>query len=306
MSDAAIILGRPEVKEHPSALAGYTVLGVVVFVWAGFALTLRAIGASPLSPADVALIRFALPLIFLLPFSARRLGKLRKIAPKDALLVLLGGVPFFFIATEGARTTSAAFVGALIAGTSPVAVALLSCLFERKALERRKLLPLALILCGAIGMVIAQPKAIDAGTMTGVGFLLAASLLWGTYTIGLRRTGLDALSNGLLVSAGSLIVMTVLMLCGLTQVDFSKVTLFDAAPFLLIQGIGVGLISTVGYAFAISRLGASKSATIGSLAPALAALLAVPLLGEALSFATLAAIALITVGVILSNRPNRR
>ncbi|MCY1244778.1 hypothetical protein D9M72_578750 [compost metagenome] len=68
------------------------------------------------------------------------------------------------------------------------------------------------------------------------------------------------------------------------------------------QGLGVGLVSTVGYAFAISRLGAARSATIGSLAPALASLMAIPILGEALAFATAIGILVITTGVILANR----
>jgi drug/metabolite transporter (DMT)-like permease len=72
-----------------------------------------------------------------------------------------------------------------------------------------------------------------------------------------------------------------------------------------VQGLGVGLFSTLGYAFAITRLGSAKSATIGSLAPALAALLAIPILGEPLSAGTAISILVITTGVILANRSSR-
>ena len=296
------VSNRNAAKMYRARILGYAVLCLVICVWAGFALTLRAIGISSLTPADVAFIRFLVPLVILLPFTFRRWGELLRVAPLDALLVLVGGVPFFFIASEGARTTSAAYVGALIAGTSPVSVALISRVIERQSINRRKLLPLGLILLGALGMVLGQPKADASISFFGVGLLLLASLIWGAYTIGLRRTGLDAVSNGLLVSAGSLIVMATMLLLGLTHIDFGRVTLLDAAPFVLVQGIGVGLVSTVGYAFAISRIGARQSAAIGSLAPALAAVLAIPFLGEVPSMTTLAAIVLIIVGVILSNR----
>lgn len=302
MTDLASDLHQPRTGLLAPATAGYLVLAVVVLVWAGFALTIRAIGASPLAPADVAVIRFAVPIIALLPVIPSRLAALRRIRPRDAALVLLGGVPFFFIASEGARTTSAAYVGALIAGTAPLSVAVLTCLIERRFLPRRQLLPLALILAGAAGIVLADQHAVTAETLHGVGWLLGASLLWGAYTIGLRRTGVDAITNGLLLSTCSLVVALALLLSGAVTTHLGQFALHAALPFILIQGLGVGLVSTVGYAFAVSRLGAARSATFGSLAPALASLLAIPFLGEPLTLATAAGIAVITAGVILANR----
>ncbi|WP_354558798.1 DMT family transporter [Rhizobium aquaticum] len=306
MADSAANLRQSATPWHQSTAIGYVVLAMVVMVWAGFALTMRAIGASPLAPADVAMIRFAVPLILLLPFTFRRLNQLRKVVPKDALLVLLGGVPFFFIASEGARTTSAAYVGALIAGTTPVAVAILLWCFERWSTPRRQWLPLGLIILGAGGMVVGQPQPVTSETMHGVAFLLVASLVWGAYTIGLKRTGVDAIANGLLISTGSLIVLVVMIAFGLVKSNFGHFTFADTLPFLLVQGVGVGLLSTVGYAFAISRLGAAKSSTIGSLAPAVATLLAIPLLGETQSLATFFSIAIITAGVVLSSRRSQK
>ncbi|MEI2298483.1 DMT family transporter [Ensifer sp. MJa1] len=284
------------------ATTGYLVLFVVVLVWAGFALTMRFIGASPLATADVALIRFVLPIVALLPAIPPRLAALRRVRPRDVALVLLGGVPFFFIASEGAKATSAAYVGALIAGTSPLSVALLAFVFERKAVPRKRWLPLLLIVVGVIGIVVGQQQAVTTETLRGVGLLLIASLIWGAYTIGLRRTGIDAIANGLLLSIGSLIVLLALILTGAVTTHLGQFSWHEALPFILVQGLGVGLVSTVGYAFAISRLGTAKSATIGSLAPALASLLAIPVLGEPLTLATAAGILVITTGVILANR----
>lgn len=285
-----------------SATAGYVVLSIVVLVWAGFALTMRAIGASPLATADVALIRFAVPIIALLPAIPQRLHALRKVKPRDAALVLLGGVPFFFIASEGAKATSAAYVGALIAGTTPLSVALLTFLLERKGVPKQRWLPLALILVGVVGIVAGQQHLVTAETLRGVGCLLVASLIWGAYTLGLRRTGVDAITNGLLLSIGSLIVLVAMLLAGAATTHLGQFSWHQALPFILVQGLGVGLVSTVGYAFAISRLGAARSAAIGSLAPALASLLAIPVLGEPLTFATAIGIVVITAGVILANR----
>ncbi|MGJ8658112.1 MAG: DMT family transporter [Akkermansiaceae bacterium] len=282
--------------------SGYLVLYSVVIIWAGFALTLRAISTSGLTTADVALIRFAVPVIALLPAFASRFAELKKLRLSDALMVLCGGIPFFFIASEGARTTSATHVGALVAGTAPLSVSLVYFVLERRGLPRRQWLPLAIIVAGALGLVLAHSAGMNSEMIGGMGYLLMASLLWGVYSVGLRRSGLDAIGNGIVLAVGSLVVLIMLMLTGEVPSHLDTITFEQVAPFLLIQGLGVGLLSTVGYAFAISRLGTSKSATIGSLAPALAAILAVPFLGESISLSTAVSIFLITMGAILSNR----
>ncbi|MBK1855223.1 DMT family transporter [Oceaniferula flava] len=281
---------------------GYLVLYSVVIIWAGFALTLRAISTSGLTTADVALIRFAVPVLALLPAFSSRFAEFKKLRLRDVLMVLCGGLPFFFIASAGARTTSAVHVGALVAGTAPLSVSLVYFLIDRRRLPRRQLLPLSIIIAGALGLIIAQPAGIDPETLRGIGYLLVASLFWGIYSVGLRSSGLDAIGNGIVLAVGSLVMLVTLMLTGVVPSHLDSITLHQAVPFLLIQGLGVGLLSTVGYAFAISRLGTAKSATIGSLAPALAAILAVPFLGESITFSTAISVFLITVGVILSNR----
>ncbi|HEY1121560.1 MAG TPA: DMT family transporter [Haloferula sp.] len=283
---------------------GYLVLYGVVIIWAGFALTIRAIGASALSPADVALMRFVVPAVTLLAFLPRRWARLKEVRFSDGLMIWFGGVPFFFIATEGARTTSAAHVGALIAGTAPLSVALLGRFLDRRAIPRRQWMPLGLIVAGAIGIAAARGTEGMGESLKGFGFLAVASLLWGTYTLGVKRTGLDAIGNTLPLALGSLVVLSFTLATGITPSHFGHFTFHQALPFLLIQGLGVGLLATVGYAFAITRLGSAKSSAIGSLAPALAAILAVPVLGESLGVITVLSIALITLGVVLSNRPS--
>lgn len=81
--------GRHAFQANP--LIGYAAMVLTVLIWAGFALSIRAIGASPLAPADVALIRFGLPTLLLLPFLPSRWPMLRRVKPLSALMVLVGG-----------------------------------------------------------------------------------------------------------------------------------------------------------------------------------------------------------------------
>jgi uncharacterized membrane protein len=94
------------------------------------------------------------------------------------------------------------------------------------------------------------------------------------------------------------------LLVGLGVVDshVGHFTVANAMPFLLAQGLGVGVISSLSYALAIRHLDTPRCSAIGSLAPALACLGAVPLLGESLTLTVACGIAVITAGVILANR----
>ena len=151
-----------------------------------------------------------------------------------------------------------------------------------------------MILAGAALLVGAQ-GGLSAGALPGAGLLLLASLLWAGYTLALKDSGLDQVSVALVVAVPTALAVLAGMASGLVPTHLGHFTLRDAAPFLLVQGLGVGVVSTLTYAFALTRLGAAQAATLGSLSPALTALLAVPLLGEALT--PLAAVAVVTVCV---------
>lgn len=284
-------------------LIGYAAMVVTVLIWAGFALSIRAIGASPLAPADVALIRFGLPTLLLLPFLPSRLPMLLRVKPLSALMVLAGGgLPFFFIASAGGKVTSAAHVAALIAGTAPLSVALIAYALDGQRIGAARGRAIAIILGGVVLLLLSQSHAPHGAFLGGAAMLLLASLFWGCYTLGLRRAGLDAIGCALLLSVPSFLLLALLVAMGVVDSHIGHFTLAGAMPFLLAQGLGVGVISSVSYALAIRHLDTPRCSAIGSLAPALACLGAVPLLGESLSLMVAGGIVAITAGVILANR----
>lgn len=299
----------------PIRFAGYLTISIVVLVWAGFALSVRAISSTALAPADVALIRCVVPALVLLPWLPQRVKQFRQISKVNLLLVLIGGVPFFLVASAGGALTSAAYVGTLIAGTSPLFVALFGVLFFKQSLSSKTLASLGLIVAGAAVLVLSRSSG-EPGTffdgsllygslLQGVGYLIAAAIMWAAYTIGLKRSGLDAIGNALLVAWCSPILLLFCVLTGIAPTAIGQFSLADAFPFIVVQGVGVGVVATVGYSCAINLLGAEKSATIGSFAPVLTALLAVPLLGESVSPMMLLGIGVTVCGVILATRSQR-
>jgi drug/metabolite transporter (DMT)-like permease len=135
----------------------------------------------------------------------------------------------------------------------------------------------------------------------GAGLLLLASLLWGSYTLGLRRTGLDAIGCTLLLSLPSLAFLVIAILTGAVETHIGQFSLAQAAPFLLVQGLGVGVVASLAYAFAIARLGPARSAVIGSSPRRSPAFLAAAA-GRGTDAAILIGVAAITAGVVRANR----
>lgn len=75
----------------------------------------------------------------------------------------------------------------------------------------------------------------------------------------------------------------------------------EVGTFALLQGVGTGVLSTVCYVVAVKRLGAAATASAGAVSPVLLALVAVSLLGEAITAALAVALAFIVTGVALYN-----
>lgn len=281
---------------------GYLAMLVVLLIWSGFSLTVRTISTSPLTIADVALIRFSVPLILLAPWFLKHLVIIKKVRISDFLFILLGGIPFLFLASLGAKIVPTAYVATILTGTPPFFVAMLSMVFYRQVISKKRLWMLSLILVGVLTMVAGLAEQLSAEMFTGIGFLLSASLVWSTYTLGLKRAGLSALTVAIIVSYFSFFIMLFLVLSGTVASNWGTFSLQEAMPFLLVQGIGVGIVATIGFSYAVSQLGSAKSSIIGALSPGLTTLLAVPIFDESLSITILCGISLTITGVILSNR----
>ncbi|MEL0611990.1 DMT family transporter [Marinomonas arenicola] len=283
-------------------LMGYIAMTLVLLIWSGFALTMRAIHSSPLATADVALIRFAVPFILLLPFLPSRFQQIKNARWSDIMLILLGGLPFFFLAAYGASKVPTAYVGNFLVGTQPFFVPTLLYLVYRQTLTKTQGAALALILIGIMVMTFGNNQTLSNTMKDGLLFLIAASMVWAVYTIGLKRATLDPIAVALILSAISMVITIVMMIFGFVDSHLEQATLQNSFAFILVQGVGVGVLATTGYTYAIRQLGAARAAVMGSLSPVLTALLAFPIFGESLSMPIIVGISLTTIGVLLSTR----
>jgi drug/metabolite transporter (DMT)-like permease len=283
----------------PSRLVGYVAIAVTVLCWSGFSLSIRAIGGSHLAPADVALIRFGLPCLLMLPWLPRCLPAIRALRARDMVMISMGaGLPFFFLSSLGGRSTSAAHVAAIIAGGAPAWTALAGLIFERRPIAPALAGAMMVILVGVAFLTLRTGSVSHQGFAEGFFLLIAAGLCWGCYTFSLRSAGLDAIGSTLLLCLPNMAVLIVMIAAGAVHTNLATITLADAVPFVLVQGLGVGIVGGLAYVIAIARIGATPSAAIGSLAPVISTLLAIPLFGEWPTPAIAAGLMLIVIGAL--------
>jgi len=296
-------LTLPIPAERPSfdKLLGFGALGVTLLIWAAFFLSLRAGAKSHLAPEELALVRFGPAGLVFLPVLVSRWRRILAVPPLTLLSIFAGaGLPYFLVAGMGMRHAPVADGSTMIPGTLPLFISLIGLLGYRQRLSRGRMVALAMITLGVLGLVWLRPSESHLGQ--GYALFLLGSAMWSNFTLGLRRSGLTAVEGAAVISTTSLVCLLGWMLfhppVGLLQLPISAL-LFHGA----VQGVGVGLASTLCYAFAISKLGPERAGTAGALTPVLASLMAVPLFGEVPGTVSVVAMLLIVTGVILANRP---
>ncbi|WP_207485906.1 DMT family transporter [Arenibaculum pallidiluteum] len=282
-------------------LGGIVAALVTVSIWAGWIVATRHAAVSSLGLVDVGLLRYGVPALVLVPVWLRT-GLLPRGVPLAmlALMVVGSGAPFFLIASAGMRFAPAAHVGALLPGTMPLWAALISLVLLRERLAGARSFGYALI-AAAVAVVVGADLMGSGGAWQGHLLLLTASALWAVYTHAFRRSGLSALQAAALVAAWSAAILAVPALVlgtALSSVPPAELALQASA-----QGILSGLAAIVAYGISVRRLGAVRASAFSALAPALAALGGLVLLGEALGLVELVSVACAGAGVALAVGP---
>ena len=279
----------------------------IVLIWSLF-LVLGRIGLkSSFTPWDLAFLRFGfaaavtLPLFLLRP-PGHRMGTL---TPLRALTVALtAGLLFSCLAYIGFSYAPAAHGGVLMTGTLPFWVALVAWYGLGDRINRRKLGSLLLILLGVMfvgwhsfSQTAASASATPDAWRGDILFPLA-SASWAVFVVLVRRWRVAALDATLATTLISFVLYTPVYLLWLPKQIMT-------APWLEIvwQGVFQGILAlTVSmwlYTRVVQAFGPSRTTMMTAVCPALAALSAVPLLGEPLSALVLLGLAATTAGMVL-------
>jgi drug/metabolite transporter (DMT)-like permease len=288
------------------ATAGRFVIGAVcaiaaVAIWAGWLVMMRVGVTTTLTAFDLTALRFAIAGVVLLPVVLRRGLAFDRLGWPGLMAVVIGaGAPVPLLVGAGLSFAPVAHASVLTYGIAPLIVACLAAV----ALKER-LVPIrkfGLVLVGLGGLVIGGLGISSFGGRQSIGHLLflTAACLWACYTVAIRRARLDGLHAAAIAAVVSLLVYFPLYL------TFADNRLLELSSTDLVgqgfyQGVVTAAVSLALFGRSIILLGASKAAAFVALAPVIAALLAIPALGEWPTSVDWLAIGMITAGVYLAS-----
>lgn len=288
-----------------STFLGLLAALAAALIGSGWQITSRHGVTTTLGPAELAVLRYGVPALLLLPVLLRFTGLLPAGLPRArlAMLVVGGGFPFGLMVMAGAQWAPAAHIGVFASGTLPLFTALGARWVDGTPITGLRLAGLVLVVVGVAGFGLVDPAGL-ALTWRGDLCFLFASMLWAGYTLASRRAGLSPWQGTALVNAWSaLLLLPLVLLVGAPRLFTAPWT--DVAWQALGQGVMAGLLGLVTYLAAVAHLGAARAALSAALVPLLTAMGAAALLGEPLQPQTAAAAAVVALGVLLAAFSNQ-
>lgn len=290
-------------KAPISADAGYLYAAITLLIWSGFVVVSRLGSTGTLTPYDIDALRIGTSALVLAPWWLPRLLKsgLRQLRWYQSLtLAMLAGITYPLASYTGFQISPASHGAVLISGMLPFFTSIFAGLLLGERPNRIRLLSLALILTGVMILLFTSMATLSAGqsTLKGDLFLLAASCLWSLFTVLLKLWQVRAFDVTLGVAAvSSLIYLPVFAL--FLPSNLSTASWQEIALQSFYQGFVVVCVAMWTYAKAVELLGSMRVVIIMSGVPVVGALLAVPILGEALTPGSALGAAIVFMGALL-------
>jgi drug/metabolite transporter (DMT)-like permease len=280
-------------------LKGFAAAAAVIVVWSGFNIVSRLGGRSPLTPYDMAAIRFVISGIVCLPFVLIRWHRLKWL--RLAALAGFGGMSYALLVYSGFSLAPAAHAGILVNGGIPFASALIAWLVlgHRPGIRSE----LALLVAGfgivLIGIHSFGPiSGAPAHQWIGDVFFLLAAIGYACFGLLLKHWRVPPLEATVGIAVISMVLYTPVYLLFLPKA-------IAAVPTSLIllqcvyQGILAASIAGLLFAYAIHNIGPQRATLMLAMVPGISAVAAVPLLGESLDAVTIAGVTLVTIGAVV-------
>nr|WP_180173771.1 DMT family transporter [Acinetobacter sp. YH01024] len=276
---------------------GYLYVFITMCIWGGFTLTARLSANWGISAWDITALRFALAFCILMPILIYKKDTAFLWKKEPFILAMLGGVTYCLTAYSAFHYAPAAHAAIFLNGCIPLCTAIAAFLIFKQPLDKHTWISVV-IMVSAISLM-SYLMYVETGVAFGLGDLLffISAIWWGIFTVLLKQWKLSAWHAMAGVAIWSAVVFVPIYLL------FSPKHWSDPEPLQLIgqvifHGIFVVIIATLTYVEAIKRLGAFKAGSIVTLAPFIAAILAVPLLNEPLSFAIVCGLVGMGIGAI--------
>ena len=261
---------------------GYLFVAITMVIWGGFTLSSRLNAQWGISAWDITALRFALAFCILMPILIYKKDTAFLWHKEPFLLAMIGGVGYCLTSYTAFHYVPAAHAAIFLNGFVPLCTAVAAWLLFKEAFDGHTWLSLLIMLSAVAGMSVLMYQETGVAFGLGDGLFFISAIWWGVFTVLLRHWKLSAWHSMAGVAIWSAIVYVPIYMLFLLK-NLSTPTPIHLFGQVIFHGIFVVIIATLAYVEAIKRLGAFKTGSIVTLAPFMAAILAVPLLGEPLS-----------------------
>ncbi len=279
---------------------------VAVTIFSGWFVVTRFSVTRELGIWDITALRFGIGALLLAPVLLRRRTSLSKGAWAEGLVfATLWGVPFVLLVALGLSLTSVAQAASIAPTLMPLFAGLFAWAFLRERQGRQRWLGYTGIFVGLSLLVSAGAAVHGPPNLAGLSALVAAAAMWAIYTLLFRKSGLTPIESAALICFWSAVLfLPVYVFLGLSR--FSHASAAEITEQAVYQGVLMSGVAIFTFNRAVALLGSSAATAIIALLPAVASLIAIPVLGERPAPIECVAIAIIIGGVLLAaRRPNK-
>ncbi len=288
-------------NEPESTRAGLIAVIFTICIWTGFILVTRYGGKGILTGWDVAALRFGVGALVALIFLPRV-----TLPPYKVILLfsLFGGVGYAIAVYLAFRMAPAAHAAVLLPGALPFATAVIAWLWLRQIPSPAQRIALMLVFIGitlTAADTLAHGEHLTGMQIFGDLLFLCGSSLWAVFTLLLRRYPMPPLTAAVSTTLGSAILYLPIWWLFLPS-TLDQAPLAEIAMQAIYQGVLVVFVAMMLYTFAVRCLGGQTVALMMAIVPGVAALAAVPVLGEPISLLTLAGLGAVTMGAVIGAR----
>ncbi|WHP04271.1 MULTISPECIES: DMT family transporter [Acinetobacter] len=276
---------------------GYLFVCITMCIWGGFTILSRLNLHWHVSAWDLVAMRFAIAFIILMPVLVYKKDLAFLWHPRPIILALTGGLAYCLTVYTAFLHAPAAHAAIFLNGCIPLCTAVAAYLLFKQPFDKHTWLSLIIMLSAlALMSYLMLHEQASAFGLGDILFFLSA-VWWGIFTVLLKQWKLSAWHSMASVAIWSALIYLPIYIL------FIPKHFQEAEPVhLLIQGVFHGvlvvIIATLTYVAAIERLGAFKTGSIVTLAPFIAAVIAVPLLNEPLSPAIMCGLVGMGIGAL--------
>ena len=263
-------------------LQGYLFVLVTMCIWGGFTILSRLSAKWGIVAWDLTALRFAFAFSILVPILLYQRNYQFLFKKQAIVLALVGGIGYCVTVYSGFYFSPAAHAAIFLNGFIPVCTALAAWLIYKQPFDRHMWVSIGVISISLIAMTYLL--LMNSRQPFGVGdvlFVLGA-MCWGVFSVLLRESNMTAWQAMCSVAIWSAILYLPVYWLFIPK-HLDEVEPLHIAIQTLFHGVLVVIVATICYVEAIKRLGAFQAGSIVTLAPFIAAVLAIPLLNEPVS-----------------------